>query len=407
MVTAERRAEQRRALDPQALMQEAKAVAGLENFGDSGFVGSMTRLLERAAGEEDITDKGLRIYRADIVRHLVNRLRAENDICKHPEILEEDVSDPIVIIGLPRSGTTKMQRMLSAAPDVQKLFLWRMRNPAPFPGTIAGQPDPRMELSRPEDSVAEGDEKHRHVLAVARAAHETTLAQVEEEIVLFDYVLDESIVGWGSGLPLFSYADWAAPHDPDRDVDHRAYRYVKTLLQYLQWQDGGKRNRPWIMKAVFHIAHIDALLESFPRATLIHCHRDPRSTTPSFAKNMWAVWSRRVNVDQKFVGREFLKWGAAAMNRYLEARKRLRLDDRVIDVDYEDIRTNIMPTIREAYRRAGRVLSPQAEQAMLRWEQENEQGKLGKYEYSLDEFGLTEEMVDTAFANYIDRFIKR
>lgn len=405
MVTAQRCEEQRKVLDPRRLMEEAKKTAGLVDFGDESFRDSMARLLDRAAREVELTDKGLQIYHDDVIRILVNRLRVQDAITKHPEILREDVSDPIVVIGMPRTGTTKLQRMMSAAPDVQKLYMWRMRNPAPFPDAVEGERDPRMGLARPEDTAASADEKTRAIHAAALAGHESAISKVEEETVLFDFVLDESVVGWNTQVPLFNYQDWA-PGGPDREADRRGYRYVKTLLQYLQWQDGGKRNRPWIMKAIHHIAHMDTLLECFPQATLIHCHRDPRTTIASFSKLQWAVFSRKSIVDKEFIGREYFAWGAAEMRRYLEARKRLQLDGRILDVDYEDVRGNVMPAIREAYRRAGRELTPEAEQAMLQWEKENEQGKLGKHEYSLEEVGLTKEIVDSAFAEYIARFIR-
>lgn len=95
------------------------------------------------------------------------------------------------------------------------------------------------------------------------------------------------------------------------------------------------------------------------------------------------------------------------MGHYLKARDRLQLNGRILDAKYEDIRDNVMPIIQEAYRRAGRELSSEAEQAMRQWERDNEQGKHGKYSYSLEEFGLSEEMIDQVFAEYISRFIDR
>ena len=77
-----------------------------------------------------------------------------------------------------------------------------------------------------------------------------------------------------------------------------AFRYVKTLLQYLQWQDGGKRNSPWVMKAIGYIANMDSLLECYPNATVVHPHRDPRETIPSYAKfigGLLSIYGNRVD----------------------------------------------------------------------------------------------------------------
>jgi len=400
MPSMSRYEEQRKVFDPNALMREAQAVAGLSDFGDMRFVEPMGRLLDRAAREMEFSPDGLKSYKADVVRFLVNRLRAEDDFRRHPEIMEEDISNPIIIVGLPRSGTTKLQRMMSAVQQVQKTFYWRLLNPAPFPDAVHGQPDPRITATGLDSITYDTDPK-------VQAAHAMALSGIEEEFVLFDLVLDESVTGWNTAIPLFNYKDWV-PGKPDRQIDREAYQYVKKLLQYLQWQDGGKRSRPWILKAVIHVAHMDSLMECFPKATVIHCHRDPRASIPSIAKFMWAVWGTKVSaVDKKFVGREFLNWGATAMHRYLDARDRLQLDDRIIDAEYENIRDDIMPIICEAYARAGWKMSNEAEQSMLQWEQDNEQGKHGEHVYSLDEFGLSEEMIDHGFADYIDRFIDR
>jgi len=370
-----------------------------------GFVKPMSRMLDRAAREVDFTAEGLKAYKGDVIRFVVNRLRVHQDIQRHPEILDEDISDPLIILGLPRSGTTKLQRMMADAPDVQKLFMWRMWNPAPFPNAVPGQPDPRMTTAvvGVGDSPVSGDEAAR-AHAMAQAAHATAMAAVEEEFVLFDFTVDESVPGFDTRIPLFNYKEWVPG---DREADREAYRYVRTLLQYLQWQDGGKRNRPLIMKAVMHHPHLDTLLECFPRATLVHCHRDPQDSIPSLAKMMWAVWSTKANVDKEFAGQEFLKWGSTGINRYMEARNRLKLDDRILDIQYENIRSDVMPAVREIYKRAGWVLTPEAEQATLKWEKNNEQGKHGKHSYSLEEFGLTDKMIDAAFEEYIRRFIKR
>jgi len=92
------------------------------------------------------------------------------------------------------------------------------------------------------------------------------------------------------------------------------------------------------------------------------------------------------------------------INRYVEARERLDLDDRIYDVPYEQIRNNPMPVFREIYRRAGHTLTRESEELMLQYERANEQGKHGAHSYSLEQFGLTEEMIRRDFGAYMERF---
>jgi hypothetical protein len=182
---------------------------------------------------------------------------------------------------------------------------------------------------------------------------------------------------------------------------------MRTILQYLQWQDGGKRGRPWFLKSIRHHTHLDTALEHFPNATFIHCQRNPLDSMPSFAKLQYAAFlTRSQGVEKRFLGRRILEYCALGMGRYLETRDRLRLDARIVDAKYDDIRHNIMPIIRDAYERAGFTLSDGAERAMQRWELDNEQHRHGKHSYSLEEFGFTRDAIEEAFGEFIERFIR-
>src|SRR6266542_2276394 len=111
--------------DAQQLLAAARAQTGLEDFGPQPFVEPLERLLKAAAEEANLNEIGVMALQGDVERFLSNRLRFQQDLKAHPEILGEDVSDPIIVTGLPRTGTSKLQRMLSADPGVQQLLVWR------------------------------------------------------------------------------------------------------------------------------------------------------------------------------------------------------------------------------------------------------------------------------------------
>jgi hypothetical protein len=387
-------------LDVAALLREAQEATGLGDLGGDELLVPLDQYVAGVRSTVRFKPGGLDVFRQAILRHLVNRLRIEEDLRRHPEILEEEVWDPIVIIGLPRTGTTKLQRMLSAAPDVQQLYLWRMLNPAPLAGAVAGQPDPRIAAMKAGGGVGSEDMEAN---ATVNAGHEMTAMQVDEDVFLFDFTLDQSITGVGAYAPYFQFDEWAAG-TPERTADVRAYRYVRTLLQYLQWQDGGRRDRPWILKFVPHLAHLDALLECYPDATIVHTHRDPRTAVPSIAKVMFNLYSMTAEVDQAWIGAAMLEWCSNMMNRCLDARDRLKLDDRILDIRYEDVRTGAMTVMRKVHEHAGRQLTPAAARAMAAWEEANEQGKFGKHSYTLEEFALDKSQLTEAFAEYTGRF---
>lgn len=385
--------------DVDGLIEKACTETGLTDFGDVDIGFLLGKLLDRVTGEIKFKEGGRENYLATINRILTNRLRMHKDIKQHPEILQEEIRKPIIILGLPRTGTTKLQRMITASQDVQKLPLWRMLNPAPFSGVYDKENDPRI-TAVVQGEVGSDTIKNADAF---QAAHHLGMTEVEEDIILFDHTLEISVAGLCSFLPFLLHNEWLAGCE-ERDVDRKTYADFHRFLQYLQWQDGGHRDRPWVLKAPSHNPHLVALVETFPDAILVQSHRDPCKVVPSAAKLMTSLWSVNADFDVKAVGLEMYHWLRLGMNRLLCARSHLELDDRIIDVRYDDIRANIMPVIEEIFERHGSEISEQAKKAMLAWETDNEQGKHGRHSYALEEFDLTKEIVQTSFSEYIKHF---
>ena len=289
-----------------------------------------------------------------------------------------------------------MQKILSSPDNVQKALFWRLWNPARFPGSEIDQTssDPRIAAAGTANLVATDDPN-------IHAAHHMEETEVDEEWLLYLLTFDDWI--WNQLLFMPEYFDWVRRRPRDEP-----FAYVKSLLQYLQWQDGGKQGRPWVMKAVGYLADMDPLMACYPRATILHTHRDPLQTIPSWAKFVSAMWNMRSQpIDKHRIGKEVLRYWGMAMDRYLESRSRLKLDERIVDARYQDVRSNPMSIVERVYERAGRSISPQAAEAMANWHNTNEQGRYGVHEYSLAEFGLSEAVINERFGDYIERFIQR
>ena len=92
------------ALDADKLLADARQISGMIDFGDERFIVALRRMTECYIQDVQVDQRGLRLVRDTIVRQLVNRARFAADLKAHPEIREEDVSDPIVILGVPRLG---------------------------------------------------------------------------------------------------------------------------------------------------------------------------------------------------------------------------------------------------------------------------------------------------------------
>lgn len=395
MTSINRGEEFRQVLDVKQLMKEAQDKAGLSDYGDLDFVIGLGKLLDSAATEVNFHAAGLKEFREEVIRDLVNRLRFQHDLKRYPQILEEDISDPIIILGLPRSGTTKTQRMMGTDPSLFNTRMWQILNPAPFPNAVPGQPDPRIA------AAAQGDSLLVEANPDVNAAHHMAAESLEEYWNLTEFTFNDWYQNCRNPLP--SFADWVMCRDKPSDLAN--YQYVKALLQYLQWQQGGRSGKRWLLKGCGELSCLGELVEVFPKATIVHIHRHPRACVASLAKLLHGVWSLRVSdVDPVMVGRIILDWEMRSVDKYLETRDRLSLSDRIFDVQYSQIRNNPISIVREVYRRAGHPFSAEAEQGMRGWEKDNEQGKHGQHRYSLEEFGLTGQMVDQAFAEYIRRF---
>lgn len=375
----------------EALLDAARTETDGLDFQDSSFVPALRRVLEIPA-DLKLSGNGLANLRVNLVRCLVNRLRYERDVAQHPEILEEDVSDPIVAIGLPRSGTTKLQRVLSSIAGVQVTNGWRMLNPAPLPGEKNGDPRPRIAWAEAAMGVASGTRRDYN------RVHEFEIVGAEESGFIpvgnFDYVMQ------AIPLPSESYLRWA------RTVDRRSpLSYMKRMLQYMQWQDGGSRGRPWVIKNPGHTGEIAEMLEVFPRATFVITERDIFTTMASAMQMTWEFRQTSMQeMDRYEVGCSCVEYWSYELHRYLA--QRLALGDRVsvVEVPYRRLVADAVGVVREVCDAHELTFGQPDEDAILAWERNNPQNKFGRFHYDLADFGWTADQVAKSFVGVVERW---
>ena len=105
-------------LDEQSLLQHAERTTGLDDFGDELWREPFRILLKALEEEAQLTLMGRLMARSDIVLWLSTRLNVVDTLKRHPEILEEEIIAPMVIVGLPRSGTSILFELLSQDPEI-------------------------------------------------------------------------------------------------------------------------------------------------------------------------------------------------------------------------------------------------------------------------------------------------
>lgn len=373
------------------LLAAARASAGLEDFGDPHFMKGLAVLVEGFKNEAGLSPIGEQMAFGGLLNMLVNKLRYVRDIKRHSEILDEKITRPIVILGLPRTGTTKLLRILGTDPQAQAMTYWRMMNPAPFPDEEPGNPQGRIEAAKA--AVAMLTEQFPGFIA----RHPTEALQPDEEVLLMQGSFEHVVTWLFARMPSF--------YDHAMNGDMRPqYRFLRSQMQYLQWQDGGARGRSWVLKSPCHTGFVDVLLETFPDAVLVHCHRDVNQLLPSIAGLVEEM--RRIHsdhVDRKALGDDMLMYFGRLMDRYLQLRDELP-KERVLDVRYDEVLHDAPGVVRRIYERVGRALTPEMAQRIAAWEEERPPHYLGTYSYSAADYGYGPDTIDRRFAAYNARF---
>lgn len=386
--------EARAAFREGALLDAAREATGLYDFGDESFREPLRVLLRSLREEAPLSPAGVRAFLDRIQESLVTRLRVEDWIRRHPEILEEEIGDPLVVVGLTRTGSTRMQRLLASDPRHHAALWWELRRPAPLAEPRPGEPDPRIPLAVAEvEAILEADPGQA-------AIHPWDARAPDEEILLLEHSFLSHVPEAFAHLP--SYRAWLDEQDWTP-----AYRYLERLLRFLQWQKRGRgelRER-WVLKSPGHLGYLETLFRVFPGARVVHTHRDPLESIPSAASMNRSLWRAHCDrVDDREVGRQWKERMAWALARYLEARRGIP-EERFADVWYRDALQDPLGEVEAAYRRFGLDLPPEARSAMERWLASNPREDRPPHEYTLEEFGFTREELEADFSAYRERFV--
>jgi hypothetical protein len=377
------------------LLVEASARAGgLDDFGPGDFREALQVLESALHQEARLSAHGRTLLREKLVAQLVNRLVIEDHCKRHPEILQQPVDDPLVIVGLPRTGTTLLQRVLSVDPQFSKAQWWETRYPAPLPGETLEQPQVRIERARAE--VAAMVEFVPQILAI----HPLDAEQPDEEFMLMEHSF---LCAMDSYVNVPSYTAWL-----DRQDQTQVYAYLKKMLQFLQWQQarrGIAPGRRWLLKSPQHLHSLELLFKVFPRAQVVLTHRDPGKTIPSLASfihTLWQIYSDQADPAQ--VGEQWNTRMARALCHTMTVRDGMPAGA-FLDVHFEDTVADPLGVVERIYRFAGLELTPAVRAAMTDWLSRNGREKRATHHYDPAAFGLDEARLQRDYGDYRARHL--
>lgn len=367
-------------LSEDALIAAAQKKAQLFDWGGDSFRIGLKVLLASINEEANLSLTGRLLLRRYITDLLVNRLQIQATLKQYPEILAVPISRPLIITGLPRTGTTFLHRLLAQDSQFRYLRLWELLQPCPPPDLANADTDDRIKKTQ---AFAQ---KYEKVAPPFATAHLIGAQLPEEGNHLLEHAFTNFLFSLRAHAP--TYEAWL------RDQDMRSpYQYYRQQLQLLSWRSPGR----WLLKAPFHLRNLEALVSVFPDACIVQTHRDPCTVVPSIC-SLVAIFRNIFTEapDLDVVGQDAL--GIVAHAHASGRQFRVRNPAiKICDVNYADLVGDPLSVVNGIYSFWGEQLHPEAADKMQRWLIENPQHKHGVHRYSLEQFGLSEVDVQERF----------
>ena len=372
-----------------AMLRLAEEATGLTDWGGDLFRRPFEVLIDDLNSEAQLHELGALRARRRLLDTLCTRLRLVEDRKRFPGIAEELIEKPIVVIGLPRSGTTFFHNLLSADPANRSPATWEIMFPSPPPDEAGFEADPRIEEAEAAMEFAGfmGEE--------LQSIHPFDARRPEE----CNFI-------WETSLLSVNYMAWW--HVPNYrkllySIDFRqVYQEHRQVLQHLQHR---RRRDRWVLKTPAHMAWLEDLFAVYPDACLVQCHRDPAKIIPSLSNNL-AVW-RKTFSDQVPPG-DFgmLELQAGGLANVARLRDRPEYRNRFFDAHYLDVQDDPIAVLRRAYAFFGVGFDDARERAIrLRMRQDQDDHAKGlRHAYRLDDYGLDHAAIDRVMGDYIRAF---
>jgi hypothetical protein len=376
-------------LTAEALHEQACAQTGLTDFGEQDYRERMDVLL--AAFEElpRLTAFGRTYAFSLMLTFLKGRLRIIDHLKKHPEIFDVEIKAPLVIAGLPRTGTTHLHSLLASDPALRSLPYWEAQEPLPVPGE-EGTIEPRRQRTGDALNISQT------LMPYFQLMHEMTIDHIHEDIGLMVQDFASGFFTTLTHLPRWS--------DYLRDNDQTpGYQFLRMMLQVLAHQDG--RQRRWVLKSPQHLEQFVPIMNVFPDATFIVTHRDPVDVSVSMATMM--TYTMRMSVDQvdvPMVARYWIGRIEEMLTACLRDHDRLP-PERTIDVRFDEFMADDLAMVQRVWDVAGYEPSAESRGAVADYLAGHARGRLGRVEYRPEDLGLDRDDLRKRFAPYVERFV--
>ena len=374
-------------IDAERVMKMAERTTGLSDWGEGGF---KQRLQATADGvnEANLNTTGLFGARYVLNWHLGNKLRIIDFAKRHPELDDIDIDRPVVITGFFRTGTTFLHNVLAADPNNRVARAWELS----YPLGRLGDPLGDVAWRRAQAKFTFGF--NQAAIPDQGVAHHVTPDSYEEDFFLLEN--DMAVLTFWIGFGAFEYAN----HMLDWDMTE-SYEFHKLQLKILNAQKSAKR---WVLKCPWHIWNMDALMTVYPDAQIIFTHRDITKALASHCSLSAKMASKlKRSLDVKELGSFWLEYARIGLDRAMESREKIP-ESQLYDVRLKDMMASPMTVLQDIYAHFDLEFTEEVAGLLEARIAEKPTSQEGEHEYSIEEFGLTNEQVRDTLRTYNERF---
>lgn len=376
-------------LTADALHAQASAETGLHDFGPEDYRERLEVFLAALREIDGLHDAGRVNFYGQLLQVLKNRLLLADLLKRHPEINHIELRAPVVIAGLPRTGTTHLHNLLAAPPTFRTMPYWESVEPFPMPNEVGSEPDPR----RTRMDVAVG--VINTVMPHFALMHEMTTDHVHEEIQLLANDVSTMLLETLAEVP--RWRDYYQTHD---QTPH--YQYLTTQLRAMQYLRGGRR---WLLKSPQHLEQVRVLDRVFGDSIVVFTHRDPVPVALSMISMI--TYSARMHRTPVPVRQIAASW-IDRLDQMLTALVRDRDTigpDRSIDIRFDEFISDEIGVAQRVFALAGEPFTDETGKAVAEYLAGHRRGRLGSVKTSFAMFGLDEAAIRERFAPYVQRFL--
>ncbi len=373
---------------PADLMAQACAATGLDDFGPTTFTAGLEAYCGSVGDDARLSELGDMAIAGTIVSSLVNRLRVVDWAKTHPEVGDEPIEAPVVVIGMFRAGTTLLSYLFDQDPANRALLGWEAGDTVPPPTPATYRAGPRVDAARERAGMLD------QLNPAARIVHHEEPDGPTECISVM--AQDFRSLSWEAISNVPGYSAWLLADD-----QRSAYEYHRRVLQILQ--SGGVRGR-WTLKSPHHAIALETLTSVYPDARLVLLHRDPTVLCASVCSLITTLSSTFSTADHTaYIAAHWTDMLSESIAR-IEMFRASHPSRAICDVQYADLVQEPVATVSRIYDAVGLDLDARAAAAIAAYVDAHPKGEFGAHRYDLAGFGLDAGAIRKQFAGYVERY---